>query len=82
MTSIALNFIYASEEFPEYAATEYADGFAFVVDGVNYEAKFADGSTVSLLTLGSNANLFNNASSVYRNRIRRSHALANGDRAA
>jgi hypothetical protein len=64
VASIAMNFIYASEEFPEFAGSEFADGFAFVVDGVNY-AKFSDGSVVSLLSLASNANLFDNASSVY-----------------
>jgi hypothetical protein len=57
--SVSASFIFASEEFPEFAASQFADGFAFVVDGVNY-AKFQDGSPVSLLSITSNANLFSN----------------------
>ena len=64
ITSISSNFIFGSDEFPEYAGTSFADGFAFVVDGVNF-AKFSDGTNVSLATLSSNANLLNNNAGIY-----------------
>ena len=64
ITSISSNFIFGSEEFPEYAGTEFADGFAFVIDGINY-AKFSDGTNVSLATLSSNANLLDNTAGIY-----------------
>lgn len=64
ITSISTNFIFGSDEFPEFAGTSFADGFAFVVDGVNY-AKFSDGTNVSLSTLSSNANFLNNTSGIY-----------------
>ena len=64
ITSISTQFIFGSDEFPEFAGSKYADGFAFVVDGVNY-AKFADGSVVSLLSLLSNSNLYDNSASAY-----------------
>lgn len=64
VTSVATSFVYGSEEFPEYAGTAFADGFAFIVDGVNY-ARFADGSWVSLATLSSNTNLNNNTGGAY-----------------
>ena len=64
ITSISSNFIFGSDEFPEYAGTSFADGFAFVVDGINY-AKFSDGTNVSLATLGSNANLLDNTAGIY-----------------
>ena len=64
ITSISSNFIFGSEEFPEFAGTSFADGFAFVVDGINY-AKFSDGTNVSLATLSSNANLLDNTADIY-----------------
>jgi hypothetical protein len=64
ITSISTNFIYGSEEFPEFAGSSFADGFAFIVDGINY-AKFADGSIVSLKTLTSNLNLLDNMDDSY-----------------
>jgi hypothetical protein len=63
-TSISSSFVFGSDEFPEFAGTSFSDGFAFVVDGVNY-AKFQDNSIVSLASLGSNANLYSNAGSPY-----------------
>ena len=64
ITSISSNFIFGSDEFPEFAGTEFADGFAFVIDGINY-AKFSDGTNVSLATLSSNANLLDNTAGIY-----------------
>ncbi|HEY3301597.1 MAG TPA: choice-of-anchor L domain-containing protein [Methylophilaceae bacterium] len=64
ITSISTNFIFGSDEYPEFAGTSFSDGFAFIVDGKNY-AKFADGSAVSLKTLGSNNNLLNNTTGAY-----------------
>lgn len=64
ITSISTNFIYGSEEFPEFAGSSFADGFAFKVDGINY-AKFADGTIVSLKTLTSNLNLLDNSDDSY-----------------
>ncbi len=64
VTSIGFKFVFGSDEYPEFAGTQFADGFGVIVDGVNY-AKFGDGSIVSLKTLASNANLFNNSASVY-----------------
>ena len=59
ITSISSNFIFGSDEFPE-----FADGFEFVIDGINY-AKFSDGTNVSLATLSSNANLLDNTAGIY-----------------
>ncbi|OUR91704.1 hypothetical protein A9Q81_17305, partial [Gammaproteobacteria bacterium 42_54_T18] len=42
-TSIELDFIFGSDEFPEYTATQFIDGAAIFVDGVNY-AYFGDPS--------------------------------------
>jgi hypothetical protein len=64
ITSISTNFIFGSDEYPEFAGTTFSDGFAFIVDGKNY-AKFADGSAVSLKTLGSNNNLVDNTKGAY-----------------
>jgi PEP-CTERM motif len=63
-TSVSTKFVYGSDEYPEWAGTSFADGFAFVVDGVNY-AKFPDGSYVSLASLASNNNLNSNTGGTY-----------------
>lgn len=64
VTSISSTFVYGSDEYPEWSGTAFADGFAFVVDGVNY-AKFSDGTFVSLASLASNSNLNDNTGSAY-----------------
>lgn len=64
VTSISANFIFASEEFPEFAGTPFADGFAFVVDGVNY-AKFENGNVVSLKSVVDNSNMIDNTANTY-----------------
>lgn len=64
VSSISANFIFASEEFPEYAGSQFADGFAFVVDGVNY-AKFQNGNVVSLKSVVDNTNLISNTANTY-----------------
>jgi hypothetical protein len=45
-TSISANFVFGSEEYPEYANTNWDDIFGFFVDGENY-AYFPDNSNVS-----------------------------------
>lgn len=57
---ISADFVYASEEFPEWSGTQYADGFAFFIDGVNY-ARLADGRPVSLLSAEDNIHFMTNA---------------------
>lgn len=55
-------FVYASEEFPEWSGTQYADGFAFFVDDVNY-ARLPDGRPVSLLRQDDNIHFMANGDS-------------------
>ena len=64
VTSVSSTFVFGTDEYPEFAGSQYSDGFAFVVDGVNF-AKFQDGSIASLQSFSSNSNLFNNATSPY-----------------
>ena len=63
-TSVSASFIFGTDEYPEFAESPFVDGFAFVVDGVNY-ATFPDGSPVSLLTYESNDNLLDNQEGLY-----------------
>lgn len=56
------NFVYASEEFPEWSGTQYADGFCFFVDDVNY-ARLPDGRPVSLLSQNDNIHFMTNGDS-------------------
>ncbi len=56
---LSAEFVYASDEFPEFAGTQYADGFAFFVNDINY-AKLPDGRPVSLLTQGENIHFMTN----------------------
>ena len=58
-TALRAQFVYASEEFPEWSGTGFADGFAFFVDGVNY-AKLPDGRPVSLLRHEDNIHFMTN----------------------
>lgn len=55
------DFVYASEEFPEWSGTQYADGFGLLVDGVNY-AKLSNGRPVSLLSQSDNVHFMTNGS--------------------
>ncbi|MDO8988393.1 MAG: choice-of-anchor L domain-containing protein [Sideroxyarcus sp.] len=64
ITSVSSMFIYGSDEYPEFAGTTFADGFAFVVDGTNY-ATFSDGSYASLSSVASNGNFNNNTAGGY-----------------
>lgn len=50
VNAVTTNFVFASEEYPEWTGL-FRDGFAFVVDGVNY-ARFADHSFVTLSNPG------------------------------
>lgn len=56
---ISMRFIYASEEYPEFAGTMFADGFAVEVNGSNY-ALLQDGTPVSLLTPEANIHFLPN----------------------
>jgi hypothetical protein len=56
---ITLDFVYASEEFPEWSGTQFADGFVFMVGDVNY-AKLPDGRPVSLLRQEDNIHFMTN----------------------
>ncbi len=56
---VTLEFVYASEEFPEWSGTQFADGFVFLVDGVNY-ATLPDGRPVSLLRQEDNIHFMTN----------------------
>ncbi len=62
VVAVQADFVYASEEFPEWSGTGYADGFAFIVDGVNY-ARLPDGRPVSLLSQGDNVHFMTNGDS-------------------
>lgn len=61
-TVLRAQFVYASEEFPEWSGTGFADGFAFFVEGVNY-AKLPDGRPVSLLRQEDNIHFMINGDS-------------------
>lgn len=50
VNAVTTNFVFASEEYPEWTGL-FRDGFAFVVDDVNY-ARFADHSFVTLSNPG------------------------------
>lgn len=56
---VTLQFVYASEEFPEWSGTQFADGFVFLVDGTNY-ATLPDGRPVSLLREDDNIHFMTN----------------------
>lgn len=62
VVGVRVEFVYASEEFPEWSGTAYADGFAFIVDDVNY-ARLPDGRPVSLLAEGDNVHFMFNGDS-------------------
>jgi hypothetical protein len=59
---LTLEFVYASEEFPEWSGTQFADGFVFMVNDVNY-AKLPDGRPVSLLRQEDNIHFLTNGDS-------------------
>ena len=59
VTGISARFVYASEEYPEFAGTSFADGFAFLVGGTNY-AILPDGTPVSLMRDDSNIHFMPN----------------------
>ncbi|MFO0856458.1 MAG: choice-of-anchor L domain-containing protein [Phycisphaerales bacterium] len=59
VVGVQADFVYASEEFPEWAGTMFADGFAFIVDDVNY-AKLPDGRPVSLCSQNDNVHFMIN----------------------
>jgi hypothetical protein len=50
LSAISTNFVFGSDEYPEYAASSYTDIFGFFVDGTNY-AFFPDGSVVAVYTI-------------------------------
>ncbi len=62
IVGVQADFVYASEEFPEWSGTGYADGFAFIIDDVNY-ARLPDGRPVSLLSEGTNVHFMTNGDS-------------------
>jgi hypothetical protein len=57
------DFVYGSEEFPEWSGTQYADGFGVFVNGVNY-ARLSDGRPVSLLSESDNIHFMTNGDSM------------------
>ena len=59
IVGVRAEFVYASDEFPEWSGTAFADGFAFIVDDVNY-AKLPDGRPVSLLSENDNIHFMTN----------------------
>jgi hypothetical protein len=63
VNGLTADFVYASEEFPEWSGTQYADGFAFFVNNVNY-ARLADGRPVSLLSETDNIHFMTNGDSM------------------
>ncbi|MFO0832184.1 MAG: choice-of-anchor L domain-containing protein [Phycisphaerales bacterium] len=63
VVGVSADFVYASEEFPEWSGTGYADGFAFIVDNVNY-ARLPDGRPVSLLSQNDNVHFMTNGDSM------------------
>jgi hypothetical protein len=58
-SGVFARFVYASDEFPEWAGSQFADGFAFVINGVNY-ATLPDGTPVSLISQESNIHFMPN----------------------
>lgn len=69
VTGIVARFIYASEEFPEFSGTLFADGFAFArsetVAGVKQDFNYAllpNGNPVSLLDQSTNIHFMSNGS--------------------
>jgi hypothetical protein len=56
---LTIQFVYASEEYPEWSGSQFADGFALFVDGVNY-ATLPDGRPVSLLRQDDNIHFMTN----------------------
>ncbi len=62
IVGVQADFVYASEEFPEWSGTGYADGFAFIVDDINY-ARLPDGRPVSLLSQDDNVHFMTNGDS-------------------
>ena len=63
VNGLMARFVYATEEFPEYTGTQYADGFALArneeISWVNY-ATLSDGSPVSLFSQASGIQLMAN----------------------
>jgi len=59
VAGLSTQFVYASDEFPEWSGTQYADGFCFFVDGVNY-ARLPDNRPVSLLSQDDNIHFMTN----------------------
>lgn len=62
VVGVRAEFVYASEEFPEWSGTSFADGFAFIVDDKNY-AILPDGRPVSLLRQEDNIHFMTNGDS-------------------
>lgn len=62
VVGLRAQFVYASEEFPEWSGTGFADGFAFIVEDVNY-AVLPDGRPVSLLRQEDNIHFMTNGDS-------------------
>ena len=68
VTGVVARFVYASEEFPEFSGTQYADGFAFVrsettANGDKKDVNYAilpNGDPVSLLDQGTNIHFMAN----------------------
>jgi hypothetical protein len=62
VAGVAADFAYASEEFPEWSGTGFADGFAFIVNDANY-AVLPGGRPVSLLDQNDNIHFMPNGDS-------------------
>jgi len=67
VTGVMARFVYASDEFPEFSGTQYADGFAFArsetVNGVKQDVNYAilpNGKPVSLLDQSTNIHFMTN----------------------
>ncbi|MDD1620621.1 MAG: choice-of-anchor L domain-containing protein, partial [Methylococcaceae bacterium] len=67
VTGVTASFVYASEEFPEFSGTQFADGFAFArsetLDGVKQDVNYAilpNGNPVSLLDQSTNIHFMAN----------------------
>jgi len=70
VNGVTMRFVYASEEFPEFSGSQYADGFAFArsetVNGVKQDVNYAilpDGNPVSLLKQNNNIHFMANDNS-------------------
>ena len=63
VVGVRAEFVYASDEFPEWSGTAFADGFAFIVDNVNY-ATLPDGRPVSLLSETDNIHFMTNGDQI------------------